>query len=131
MGKIRVVLSSRPKLLSDVIRKMIEHQPDMEVVGEVVDPIALLSAAMATTVDVAIVTPLESNGEPRICRHLLAGHPPLKVVTLSAQGEAAYLYQTDAPRLRINEPSEQSILGAIREAIQNSHTQARKESQDG
>jgi DNA-binding NarL/FixJ family response regulator len=117
MEKIKVLLSSRPKLLSEVIRNMIERQPDMEVAGEVIDPIELLRAARATMVDAVIVTPLESNGEPKICRHLLAEHPRLKIVTLSAKGEAAYLHQSDVPRLCIEEPSGQSILGAIREAL--------------
>lgn len=116
MEKIKILLSSRPELLSEVIRNMIAHQPDMAVVGEVIDPIELLRAARATMVDVVIVTPLESNGEPRICRHLLADYPSLKVVTLSAKGEAAYVYQSGVPKLRIDEPSEQSILGAIRNA---------------
>jgi DNA-binding NarL/FixJ family response regulator len=110
--------------MSEVIRTMVEHQPDMEMVGEVIDPIILLRATKAAMVDVVIVTPLESNGEPRICRHLLAEYPPLKVLTLSAKGEAAYLYQSGVPRLRIDEPSEQSILGAIREACQDYRTQA-------
>jgi len=117
MEKIKILLSSRPKLLSEVIRNMIEHQPDMVVVGEVIDPIQILRVASAAMVDVVIVTPLESNGEPKICRYLLAEYPLLKVVTLSAKCEAAYLYQSDLPRLRIDEPSGQSILGAIREAL--------------
>ncbi len=113
---IKVLLSSRPKLLSEVIRNLIAHHADMEVVGEVVDPIELLHTGRATSVDAVIVTPLESNGEPKLCRHLLAEYPLLKVVTLSARGEAAYLYQSDVPRLRI-EPTELSILDAIREAL--------------
>ena len=117
MNKTRILLSSRPKLLSEVIRDLIEHQPDMEVVGEVIDPIQLLRAAGETAVDVVIVTPIEANGEPRICLHLLATFPPLKVVTLSAKGETAYLYQSALPRLRIDEPSGRSIFGAIREAL--------------
>ena len=117
MNKIRILLSSRPKLLSEVIRNMIEHQADMEVVGEIIDPIQLLLAVRITKVDVVIVTPLDSSGEPKICRHLLAEYPTLKVVTLSADGEAAYLYQTDVPRLCLAEPSGQSILNAIRERI--------------
>ena len=118
MKKIKVLLSSRPKLLSEVIRNLVEHQPDMEVVGEVIDPIEILRAARATLVDAVIVTPLAANGEPKICRYLLVEYPTLKVVTLSAKGEAAYLYQSTAPRLRIDEPSGQSILDAIREAVQ-------------
>jgi hypothetical protein len=69
-------------------------------------------------VDAVIITPLKANGEPKICHRLLAEHPRLKIVTLSAKGETAYLYQSDLPRLCINEPSGQSIIGAIREALQ-------------
>lgn len=117
MKKVKVLLSGRPKLLSEVIRNMIEQQPDMEIVGEVVDPIELLRAAGETLVDVVIVTSLESKEELRICGHLLAEHPRLKIVTLSAKGETACLYQSGAPGLRIDEPSGQSILGAIRAAL--------------
>jgi len=122
MKIIRVLLSSRPKLLSEVLRNLIEHQPDMEVVGEIIDPIQLLLAVRITMVDVVIVTPLESNEEPKICRHLLAEYPTLKVVTLSATGAAAYLYQADVARLYIAEPSGQSILSAIRERINRTKT---------
>jgi len=117
MHKIRVMLASRPKMISDVIRNIIERQPDMKMVGEVIDPIKLLFATRETSVDVVIVTPLEVNGEPKICSHLLAEHPQLKVVTLSSKGEAAYLYQSGVPRLRINEPCGETILGAIRKVL--------------
>jgi DNA-binding NarL/FixJ family response regulator len=117
MKKIKVLLSSRPKLLSEVIRNMIEHQPDMEVVGEVLDPLQLLPASRQTTVDAVIITPLKANGEPKICQLLLEEHPGLKIVTLSANGEAACLYQSGLRTKRIDEPSGQSILGAIREAL--------------
>ena len=119
MPKIKVMLASRPKMLSDVIQNIIKRQPDMIMVGEVVDPIKLLFATMETTVDVVIVTPLKSNGEPKICSHLLAEHRQLKVVTLSSDGEAAYLYQSELPRLRIDEPSGKSIINAIRTACKN------------
>ena len=117
MGKIKVLLSSRPKLLSDVIRNLIEHQPDMEMVGEVLDPLQLLSASGKTTVDAIIITPLKDNGDHKICQQLLAEHPRLKIVTLSANGETACLYQSDLPRLFITEPSGSSIFGAIRQAL--------------
>ena len=113
MKKIKVMLASRPKMISDVIRNIIERQPDMMMVGEVIDPIRLLYATKETSVDVVIVTPLNSNGEPKICSHLLAEHPTLKVVTLSAKGEAAYLYRSKSPRFFI-EPSREAILFTIR-----------------
>jgi DNA-binding NarL/FixJ family response regulator len=117
MEKIKVMLASRPKLLSEVIRNMIEHQPDMEMVGEVLDPLQLLSTSMNTSVDAVIITPLRANGEPKICHQLLLEHPRLKVITLSSKGEAAYLYQSGVDKKRIDNPSEQSILDAIRGSL--------------
>lgn len=116
-AKIKVLLASRPKLLSEVIRYMVARQQDMEVVSEVLDPIDLLLAVQATSAEVVIVTPLPANGDPHICIQLLAAYPQLKIVTQSAKGEAAYLYQSGSPKKRIEEPSEQSMFGAIRESI--------------
>jgi len=118
-AKIKVLLASRPKLLSEVIRYMVARQPDMEVVSEVLDPIELLLAVKATAADVVIVTPLPANGEPHICSQLLAAHPQIKIVTQSAKGEAAYLYRSGAHKQRIDEPSEQSMFGTIREAMRS------------
>jgi len=117
MEEIKVLLASRPKLLSEVIRNMIDRQSDMEVDSEVLDPIELLLAVKITKADVVIITPLEANGEPHICSQLLAEYPQLKIVTQSAKGEAAYLYQSGARKKRIDEPSEPSILGVIRGAV--------------
>lgn len=118
--KIRVLLASRPKMLSEVIRYMVAHQPDMEVMGEVLDPHELLAVVKTTNADVVIVTPLPANGEPHICTQLLAVYAQLKIVTQSAKGDAAYLYQSGLPKQRIEEPSEQLILGAIRESMHES-----------
>jgi DNA-binding NarL/FixJ family response regulator len=112
------MLASRPKLLSEVIRNIIDHQPDMAVVGEVLDPLQLLLAFRQTPVDVVIITPLGANGEPKICHLLLGEYPHLKIVTQSAKGEAAYLYQSGVQKKRLDKPSGQSILGAIRQALQ-------------
>jgi len=117
MKKIKVMLASRPKILSIVIRNIIERQPDMVLVGDVIDPIHLLFATKQTAIDVVIVTPLKANGEPLICSHLLAEYPMLKIVTQSAKGEAAYLYQTGVLKIRLNDPSAHSILQAIRQAF--------------
>ena len=119
MQKIKVMLASRPRMLSNVIRNIIERQSDMVVVGNVIDPIKLLVAIREIEVDAVIMTPIKANGEPKICSHLLAEHPRLKLLTLSAKGEAAYLYQNGSTKLRINDPTGGAILGAIREALES------------
>jgi hypothetical protein len=88
----------------------------MEVTGEVLDPIQLLPVTRVTQVDVVIITPLKANGEPRICSQLLIEHPLLKIITMSAQGEVAFLYQSGSAKERIDVLSEQSMLAAIRKS---------------
>lgn len=117
MRKIKVMLASRPKMVSDVIRNIIEHQPDMSMVGEVVDPIKLIFATRETSVDVVIVTPLKTEGEPKLCNHLLAEHPRLKIIVLLAGGEAAFLYESGCRKKQIDQPSADSIVNVIRTAV--------------
>ena len=117
MKKIRVMLASRPKMLSDVMRNIINRQPDMILIGDVIDPIKLLGILKDTIVDVVIITPMEANGEPKICSHLLAEHPLLIVMIISAKGNVGYMYQTGVDKELINEPSANLLLVKIRSAF--------------
>ena len=119
MPKIKVLLAEDHTIVRKGIRSLLDSQPDMEVAGEVLDPIELLLAVRAMKVDVVIVTPLDSDGESRICRLMLAEHPQLKIVTMSAKDDMAFLYESGASKKRIDEPSEPSILGAIRESMRS------------
>ena len=117
MHQINIMFSSRPKLLSEVIRNLIEHQPDMKVAGEVVDPIELIFALRETPVDVVIITPLKANGDPRICSQLIKEHPQLVILTLTEENEAVYIFQSGSRRKCIERPSEQIIIDAIRRSL--------------
>ena len=117
MHRINVMFSSRPKLLSEVIRNLIERQPDMTVIGEVIDPIELIFALRIHHADIVIITPLKSNGVPKICSQLLKEHPLLKILAIPVDSKAFSIYQSNAPRIEIENPSEQSIVDAIRKAL--------------
>ena len=126
MQTIKVLLASRPKMLSDVIKNLVERQPDMHVVAEVLDPIELLIAVKATPVDAVIVTPLDLEVESRLCRHLLEENSQLRIVTLSATGDAAILYESCSRKKRIDQPSGQSILDAIRKSISQNQKETKQ-----
>ncbi len=121
MKKIKLLVSSRPKLLSEVIRNLINSQLDMEVVGEVLDPLQLYLYIQKTQVHGIVITPLNANGEPKICSILLNEQHHLKILTLSSKSEAAYLYQFGMKRLRIDDPSPQSIIDTLRSVCDNSN----------
>jgi DNA-binding NarL/FixJ family response regulator len=56
MKKIRILLAnSRPRIMREVIRQLIKRQPDMEIVGEVLDLSAVVRTAQETRADVIIV----------------------------------------------------------------------------
>ena len=125
MHKINVMLSSRPRLLSDVMRNLIERQPDMIIVGDVIDPIELLFALQTKSADVIIITPLKANGYPKICVQLLKKHPQLRILILTIESEAVFIYQSGLPRKHIEKPSEQVILDAIRNQSKRRYAQCR------
>ena len=106
-------------MLSEVIRTMIEQQPDMVVVTEVYDPIELLFAVKEILVDVIIIIiPVKVNGMPKICRRLLIEKPLLKIMTITTEGKSAILYQSDCPDTQIDKPSKQTVIDVIRKSIQ-------------
>ena len=117
MPQINVMFSSRPKLLSEIIRNLIERQPDMKVTGEVIDPIELIFALRVTPADVVIITPHKANGTPRICGQLLKEHPQLTILILTEESEAVYIFQSGLHRKCIERPSEQTIINVIRESL--------------
>jgi DNA-binding NarL/FixJ family response regulator len=114
MTQIKVMFSSRPKLLAEVMQNLIGRQPDMKVVGEVIDPIELIFALRVIPADVVIITPVKTNGEPRICSQLLEEHPQLKILILTKESKAVYLFQSGLKKKCIENPSEQIIIDIIR-----------------
>ncbi|MCF7824938.1 MAG: hypothetical protein K9N35_12310 [Candidatus Marinimicrobia bacterium] len=114
MTKIKILLSSSPKLLSDVIRRLLEDQPDMQIIGEVSDPLQLLITTQDAFADAVIITPVKSNGIPRICNQLLVEHPLLKIITLDTDSDSAFYYRLNHKRLKFQAPSGFAILSILR-----------------
>jgi DNA-binding NarL/FixJ family response regulator len=115
MRKIKVLLAIRPGMIAEVVRHLVEQQPDMAVIGDGIDLIELVSAIRTTGAEVVILTPADSDGEPGIGSYLLAMYPQLKIMALSAKGDTAVLYQSSSPQKRMDDVGEAAILGAIRQ----------------
>jgi DNA-binding NarL/FixJ family response regulator len=114
MQKITVLLAIQPRMLSEVIRKIVERQPDLEVVKEGSDASALRFAIKATEAQVIILTLTDSEEDSGICLDLLAEYPRLKIIALSPLDDTAFLYESGSRLKRINEVGEEAILSAIR-----------------
>lgn len=116
MKKIRLLLGNRPRLMREIIRGMIDRQEDMEVVGEILDPVDLLVAVRETEAD-AVILALRGSEEPGLCSHLLAEYPNLTIIGLSSEGKSAFVEQLCPRRQDIVDASEAKILSALRQAI--------------
>jgi DNA-binding NarL/FixJ family response regulator len=114
MGKIAVFLAIRPRMLSEVVRHIVERQPDMEVVSEVADSVELLLALKATEAEVVLITSAALDRKPGMCNYLLAAYPHLKIIDLLSKSDTAFLYEVGSLKKRIDEVGEESILSAIR-----------------
>ena len=113
MKKIRILLANRPRMMREVVREMIEAQPDMEVVGEVLDPLELIVAVRETEAD-AVILALEGSEEPGLTSHLLAEYPKLTILGLPSRGKTAFVRPG---RQEIVDPTGPKILEALRQAI--------------
>ncbi len=113
MKKIRILLANRPPMLLEIMKALVQRQEDMEVVGEILDPIGLLVAVREREADAVILT-LKDCEEPGLCSHLVAEYPNLIILSLAADGKTAFLR---LPRREIKVPSVDSIVDVLRDAI--------------
>lgn len=116
MKTIKVLLANRPRMMREVVKEIIEQQSDMEVVGEVLDPLDILVAVRGTEAD-AVILGLRGSEEPGLCSHLIAEYPNLTILGLASEGKSAFVEQLCPRRQQIIDPSEANILSALRQAV--------------
>lgn len=111
--KIRILLANRPRMTRELLKEIMESQPDMEMVGEVLNPVDLLVAVRETEAD-AVILALQDSEEPGLTSHLLAEYPDLTIVGLASNGNTAFVRPG---RREIADPTGADILTALRHAI--------------
>jgi DNA-binding NarL/FixJ family response regulator len=118
LQKIRIVLANYPRMMRELVREIIERQPDMEIVGEIVDPLHVLLATRETRVE-AVIVALRNSEDSGLISHLLSECPNLTILGLSSQGDDAFIVQMCPQRTEIINPSVANILSALRQAIRS------------
>jgi DNA-binding NarL/FixJ family response regulator len=116
MEKIKILLAIPSQSIQGLV-EAIRAQPDMEIVGEHLEGLALLLAAKEMKAN-AVIVALRNSQEPGLISHLLAEYPNVTVLGLGSQGNIAYIVQMCLWRKEIVDPSEANILSALRHAIQ-------------
>ncbi len=115
VAKIHVFLVGMEGILGEIVRDLVAHQPDMDIVAEVTATRELLPAAQLSGSGVVIAClaegsePLEDWGE------LLERHPRIALVAVHGDGRQATLYRVRPERIAIGELSPATLIDAIRD----------------
>lgn len=115
MSTLKVLLANRPKMLRELLRDLVCQQPDMDVVGEALDPLEVLYSVRKTEADI-VVTTLPRSGEPGISSHLLAEFPELLVLALAPAGDRATLYRQVVVTEKLGSTADDVLLSTLRRA---------------
>jgi DNA-binding NarL/FixJ family response regulator len=115
---IRVLLVNEIRLMSNVIRSVLEEEPDIEVVGGVTSLDEAL--ALASKSDVALVsTRLPEDGALKLTTAIAEAHPSVKVLVLGlteTKGQVLQYVEAGATGYVLKDDSVDDLLSHVRAA---------------
>jgi len=120
--KIRVLLANYPMMIPDEVRKLVEGQPGMEIVGDLRGPMRILQEVGRTKADAVILT-LDGIVEPGLCSQLLAVYPDLTILGVASDMKAAFIQQLCPRRRDIIDPQSMNIVESLRAAVREPCTE--------
>src|SRR5262245_291974 len=100
-------------MVPDEIRRLVEEQEDMEVVGDCRGPMRILQEAGRTKAD-AVILAQEGTDEPGLCSQLLAVYPDLTILSLAPDVEDAFVQQLRSRRHKLLDAQKRDITQVIR-----------------
>ena len=113
---LNILLVDVPNSLRDSLEEVIEHQDNMELVGEAFDPIDIVVTLSETEADVVIMGHPYADRVLGIFTHLLAENPYLLILTISTIDQRAFLYQTKIIREEVSYTVPEDLIARINEA---------------
>ena len=116
MKRVRVLVANRPQLMREMVMATIADQPDIEIVGEVINDSDLNDVVEQTQPDVLILALEEPERPPGQCGFLLGRYPTMRILALAPeQNRGIYYWAKIDIRNKPVESSEAGVLNAIRE----------------
>lgn len=115
MKTVRVLVANRPRLMRELVSTTISDQPDIEIVGEVVEESQIEAAVTEKNPDFLIVALGESDRLPEPCNELLVKYPKLRIIAIAPDRNSSLFYRAllnvEASQI---EASEQGVLDTLR-----------------
>lgn len=87
----RVILANKPRLLREMLKRVIEKVPDLEVVGEVGDLAKSAALVEQTQAQWVVVSPSPAGNMPEAVELLFAARPSIRVLAVAGDGSQVML----------------------------------------
>ena len=115
MDNLRVLVANRPRLMREAVRTALSRHADIELVGEIEDPLEILPAIERTQADYLIIAQEEFGTRPGICDNVFAQYPDMKILAVAPGSDDSVLYWVFMEiRLSRIETSEEGVISALR-----------------
>ena len=112
---IRVLVANRPRLMRELILETFADQPDIEVVGEVVNDDEIPEQIEKTLPDFVVIALDEPGKRPAICDVVLRQHPEVRIIAVTPnQNYSVYFWASLDIHSSDIEASEEGILSTLR-----------------
>lgn len=116
MKRVRVLVANRPRLMRELVLATIADQPDIEVVGEVVEESQLTEIVEEVRPDALILALDNPDQHSALCGFLLGRFPQMKILALAPERNQGIFYWAVVDiRAKKLESSEATLLSALRE----------------
>jgi chemotaxis response regulator CheB len=113
--RVRVLVANRSRLIRDLLLATIADQPDIEVVGEVLEESRLPEAVEELQPDALILTLDDPENRSALSGFLLGQHPKMRILALAPErNQGLYFWAVVSIRSQRVESSEATVLNALR-----------------
>ena len=112
----RIILAIKPQLLSEALRRRLDEEADLAVVGHVHDDLDLLIAVRTHEANVVIHS-WQANEMPEIYTHLMNEFPGLRMYGFPVDGATAVLCEQRISITPVKGSRPEALISSIRSAI--------------
>jgi hypothetical protein len=118
MGKVRVLVANRPRLMREMVLITLADQPDIQVVGEARNDDEISELVDRIRPDFVIITLQEPESSRVIFGFLLRRYPEIRIIAIAPEKNLGVYYGTLMnPGSHRFKTSEQTLLGVLRGSL--------------
>jgi hypothetical protein len=105
-------------MVPDAIRRLVEEQDDMDLVGDCRGPMKILQETGRAKAD-AVILAQDGSDEPGLCSQLLAVYPDLTILSVTTDLASAFTQQLRSQRRELTNGERERVIESLRAAVRN------------